>query len=155
MKKGFSILELLIILGIIAIMLTLTLPAFKKLYEVNRFKNQAALVEYLISKAKILAMSKTSNIGVCIKDNAILLNNLGYEFSNDPCHGTPLFKYSFQNTYTKVFSKGNIIFDPRGLSILSTGEICLYDSFLNKYYKFIVEKSAFSVEEGVGKCKGM
>lgn len=151
-EKGFSILEFLIVLGIIVILSTFAIPAWDRFMEINRFNNDIMAVEYSINRAKITAMSKTTNVGVCVKNDKILIYDVGFERGNNPCEGTLLFAVTPRGLNTKITGSGNIIFDPRGLSILVGGNVCVYNTELNSYYKIIISRGTQRVEKGSGQC---
>lgn len=152
MNKGFTLLEFLIVVAIIVILSTFAIPAWDRFIEINKYHNDIMAVEHTINRAKITAMSKTTNIGVCVETNRILINDVGFERGNNPCSGTLLFAVMPQGINTKITSSGSIIFDPRGLNITVGGHICVYNDELNSYYKIIISRGAQRVEKGSGSC---
>lgn len=156
MSKGFTLLEFLIVVAIIIILSTFAIPAWDKFMEINRYHNDVMAVEHTINRAKITAMSKTTNVGVCVVDNEprILIYDVGFGRGNNPCSGTFLFGIILRGLNTQITSNGNIIFDPRGLSIVENynSTICIYNTVLNSYYKIIISRGSQRVEKGSGSC---
>ena len=67
-KKGVSLLECLLVLSIIVILSTFTIPAWNRFFEINRYNNFIMAVESAITQAKIIAMEKSTNVGVCVSE---------------------------------------------------------------------------------------
>lgn len=155
MNRGFTLLEFLIVVAIIVILSSFAIPAWDKFIEINKYHNDIIALEHSINRAKITAMSKTTNVGVCIDTitNRILIYDVGFERGNEPCSGNLLFAVKLRSINTQIISNGDIIFDPRGLNIIG-GEniICINNTELNSYYKIIIMMGAQRVEKGIGSC---
>ena len=151
-KKGVSLLECLLVLSIIVILSTFAIPAWNRFFEINKYNNFIMAVENAITQAKIIAMEKSTNVGVCVSGNQILIYDTGYAGSDDPCTGTLLFTVTPESENISVSSSGTIIFDPRGLNILVGGNVCIHHNEFNTYYKIIVGRGHQRVEKGSGGC---
>lgn len=152
-SKGFSLLEFLVVLGIITILSTFAIPAWDRFMEINRFNKDVIATEYGINKARITAMARTTNVGVCTGNRQILVYDTGFERGNNPCRGTLLFTITLSGLSTTLTGSGTIIFDPRGLTTTwEGGSVCLRNAKLNNYYKITVERGTQRVEKGEGQC---
>lgn len=151
-KKGVSLLECLLVLSIIVILSAFAVPAWNRFFEINRYNNFIMAVENAITQAKIIAMEKSTNVGVCVSGNQILIYDTGYARSNNPCTGTLLFTVTPESENISISSAGKIIFDPRGLNIIVGGNVCIHHNEFNTYYKIIVGRGHQRVEKGSGKC---
>ena len=151
-KKGISLLEFLLVLSIIVILSTFAVPAWNRFFEINRYNNFIMTVENAINRAKIVAMEKSTNVGVCISDNQILIYDTGYARSTDPCTGTLLFTVTPESGNISISSAGTIIFDPRGLNIMVGGNVCIHHNKFNTYYKIIIGRGYQRIERGEGEC---
>jgi type IV fimbrial biogenesis protein FimT len=152
MEKGFTLIEFLIVVAIIVILSTFAIPAWDRFMEINRFNSDIMAVEYTINRAKITAMSKTTNVGICVDNNRILIYDVGFPRGSNPCSGTLLFASVPKGVNTRISSIGSVIFDPRGFDILLGGTICIYNTELNTYYRIIISRGAQRVEKGEGGC---
>lgn len=114
--------------------------------------------ESAIDRAKAVAMGKSTNVGICVSDNQILVYDTGYVRGDDPCTGTLLFAVTPESENISVSSSGKIIFDPRGLRIPVSGEddsegnVCIHHDKFNTYYKIIIGRGHQRVEKGEGEC---
>ena len=157
-KKGISLLEFLLVLSIIVILSTFAVPAWNRFFEINRYNNFIMAVENAITQAKIIAIEKSTNVGVCVSGNQVLIYDTGYARSNNPCAGTLLFTVTPESENISVSSSGTIIFDPRGLNIwagdeeMNEGNVCIHHNEFNTYYKIIVGRGHQRVEKGEGEC---
>jgi len=151
-KKGVSLLECLLVLSIIVILSTFAVPAWNRFFEINRYNNFIMAVENAITQAKIIAMEKSTNVGVCVSGNQILIYDTGYARSNNPCTGTLLFTVTPESENISISSSGTIIFDPRGLNIIVGGNVCIHHNEFNTYYRIIVGRGHQRVEKGSGGC---
>ena len=151
-KKGVNLLECLLVLSIIVILSAFAVPAWNRFFEINRYNNFIMAVENAITQAKIIAMEKSTNVGVCVSGNQILIYDTGYARSNNPCTGTLLFTVTPESENISISSSGTIIFDPRGLNILVGGNVCIHHNEFNTYYKIIVGRGHQRVEKGSGGC---
>ena len=151
-KKGVNLLECLLVLSIIVILSAFAVPAWNRFFEINRYNNFIMAVESAITQAKIIAMEKSTNVGVCVNGNQVLIYDTGYARSNNPCAGTLLFTVTPESENISISSSGTIIFDPRGLNILVGGNVCIHHNEFNTYYKIIVGRGHQRVEKGEGEC---
>ena len=151
-KKGVSLLECLLVLSIIVILSAFAVPAWNRFFEINRYNNFIMAVENAITQAKIIAMEKSTNVGVCVSGNQVLIYDTGYARSNNPCTGTLLFTVTPESENISISSSGTIIFDPRGLNIIVGGNVCIHHNEFNTYYKIIVGRGHQRVEKGSGGC---
>ncbi len=91
-KKGFSLLEVLLVISVLANIFLLTLNSYSKNYQSNRAKLQRENITALMEYSRTLAMSGSNDIEIYFEDNKILLKsgakqlkqeNLGANFTVD------------------------------------------------------------------------
>ncbi|WP_038056943.1 pilus assembly FimT family protein [Thermodesulfobacterium hydrogeniphilum] len=150
--SGITIVELFLVIAIMVIIASIAIPSLQRFFKINKYFNDVIKIEYSINKAKMMAMERTTNIGVCIENNELKLYDTGYERGNNPCIGTLIFVVKPEDKHTQIISNGTIIFDPRGLNISSGGNICIPNSNLNVYYRIIVGQGYLKTEKGEGTC---
>lgn len=159
--KGFTIVELLVVLAIIAIVVTVGILNFPKLYKLYKFSEYSYELENLVKFAKVKAMELTENMAICVDNNsrAIKIINLGSERSiscnvNTPCDDDlrpcVLAQLNIPENYINLdgWSTG---FDPRGFA-LRPGRVCI-DREREKYLKICISGfGAIRIERGNGGC---
>lgn len=154
-KRGFSTLEFLIVLGIIAILASLGFPAIRKLYRTYKFNSYAFELESLVKWAKITAVERSIGVSICKKDNSIVVYN--EDTSRNPsCSGEVLKTLVISDSWVTsdidvALGKSGLMFDPRGLVIFG-GNVCITDG--ENYFKVKLQsnKSAIITEAGSGGC---
>ena len=161
-KKGVSLLECFLVLSIIVILSTFTVPSIQKLYRTYKFNEYAFKLESLVRWAKITAIEKGINVSICVSERNILVYN--ETTSRDPsCSGNVLkvlkitddwidsnIKVSLNNIKVSL-NKAGLMFDPRGLAIFG-GNVCISDG--SRYYKVVLQsgRGAITIKSGEGGC---
>lgn len=74
-EKGFTLLELLIVLAIVAIFATLAAPAFDNLIVKNRVESQANLFVSSLALARSEALKSSTQTSLCTSSNGVSCNN--------------------------------------------------------------------------------
>lgn len=164
-NKGFTLVELILVLAIAGIMLSIAIPNLIKYRKDYIFNDYASQMEYLVKYGKIYAMEKTTNVAVCISSNNLLtLQNIGTSRSftlacnaSNECTGnnptTPCIiktmRIPSSDNYITLAGSG-ASFDPRGLAIL-TGYVCVaYDG---KHRKICINRTGVRTDkEKEGGC---
>lgn len=67
--QGFSLVELMVVLLVLGVLLTVTIPSFNTLYQNNRLYTQANDFHLSLSRARSEAMSRVQRITVCPSTN--------------------------------------------------------------------------------------
>jgi len=154
-KKGVSLLECLLVLSIIVILSTFTVPSIKKLYRTYKFNEYAFKLESLVRWAKITAIERSSSISICLDENEIKVYNEGSS-RNPSCSGNVLKVLKITDDWIDSnievsFNKAGLMFDPRGLAIFG-GNVCISDG--SRYYKVVLQsgRGAITIESGEGGC---
>jgi prepilin-type N-terminal cleavage/methylation domain-containing protein len=124
-SEGFSLLELMIVLGIVAIIVSFSMPQMNQFFRLMRYLDYASQTEYLAKYAKLYAMERTVNVGICFSSDQISLRDLGTSRSANVCTGgTVVRTIAIPAVYSYLsFSGNNASLDPRGLAI-TTGSLC-------------------------------
>lgn len=157
--KGFSIIEFLIVIGILAILASIGFPSIKKLYRVYKFNQYAFELENVVKWAKITAMEKSSGVSICLNGNEIRVYDEG-PLRNPSCsesENTKLLRIiRINDTWitpriSVALDRSGLMFDPRGLAIYG-GNICITDG--ERYFKAVLQsdRGAIRIEGGSGRC---
>lgn len=142
-RKGFTLIELLIVIGIIAILSTTAVIKFKEWYENYKFLEEVSKLEYVIRRAKVIALEESKHIKVRANGNNLIIEDCGFDYNYTSC--SPLFSYRFNYN---LESTRTVTFSPRGLAH-SFGSFCLSKEGMS--YKVIVNRAGIRVEKG-GTC---
>ena len=160
-QKGFTIVELLVVVAIIAIIITVGILNFPKLYKMYKFAEYSYAIENLVKLAKVKAMELTENVAICVDsdERSIKIVNLGSSRSircgvNDACSGSNrpcvITKLEIPETFINI-DGWNTGFDPRGF-VLRPGRVCI-DKEGEKYFKICISRfGAIRIDRGEGVC---
>lgn len=156
LNLGFSLVELLVIISIIGILASISIPYLRS-YQLNMiYEHYANSAEFLVRQAKMLAMTKNTNVGVCVdNERTILILDMSPERRSQYCIGTTLNTLSIEekdSAFVKVYGSGTA-FDPRGFAIFS-GNVCLRNLNRNTYFLICISRfGGIRTERGVGDCR--
>ncbi|GEM_PF-578157 len=147
--RGFSVVELLIAIAVIAILAAVAVPQIQKTYRIYKFNEYAYSMESVIKWARLTAMQKSINVGVCRQgNNRLEIKNMGSDRSNI-CNGEVLKQFNITDNFVSLHGSGSG-FDPRGFSI-SVGDICATGN--TRFHKALISRfGAIRVEKGSGGC---
>lgn len=149
-QKGFSLVELIIALTVIATMAAIAFPNLLKYRRDYIFNDYASQIEYLVKYGKIYAMEKTTNVGFCINttDKTFTVRDIGRSRGAGICSGSEIRRLPVAENYISLAGSGASI-DPRGVTIFS-GNVCV--SYNNRYFKVYLSKTSLRTENGSGEC---
>lgn len=153
--KGFTLVELLLVLAIAGIMLSIAIPNLIKYRKDYIFNDYASQIEYLVKYGKIYAMEKTTNVGFCVNTDTktFSIRNLGTNRNSDKCSGSEVRKITITENYITIAGYGALglgpTVDPRGLAIYK-GSVCISDG--NKYSRICISTTSVRTEHGTGGC---
>lgn len=149
-NKGFSIIELLVVMGIMTILVTVAVPSLNAYYRNYKYREYIYSMESLIRWSRLTAMERTANVGLCVDSTHKRLNivNMGAGRS-DACKGDTLNHLKIEDDFVSI--KGNgAAFDPRSFAIF-TGNVCITGD--TNYYKVVISRfGAIRIERGKGEC---
>ncbi len=148
-NKGFSFVELMVVIALISILSAIAVPQINKMYKTYKYIEYTSSMENLVRWAKITAMERSINVGLCIADNKTLrIVNMGTNRSNI-CTGSDLITLNIRDDFVFLHGSG-AAFDPRGFDIFN-GNVCLTNG--DSYYKvFISRFGAIRTQKGSGGC---
>lgn len=151
--KGFTLLELLIVIGVIAIAVAIALPSVMAYYRIYKFNEYAYSMENLVRWSKLTAMERSISVGLCVDNTAKTLTivNMGVN-RIAPCTGAALNTFRIEDDFVSL-EGSNPAFDPRGFAIFM-GNVCVSKNTNERYYKVLISKfGAMRIERGNGGCQ--
>jgi len=168
-EKGYTFLELLIIIALILIVLSVGIPMFVKFYKTYKFNKYGMELKNIVEWARAKALENKSYVWVCLEDTGYVdvCNGEGckisvYNMRN--CNGTKCVQGTLLKTLpindTWVTIKRStltpstyecFVFNPKGLAITS-GDLCITNG--KNYYKVIlqIDRGLITESAGSGEC---
>lgn len=135
-SKGFTLIEMLIAIGILSILAVVAVPSILKQYRTYKYNEYVAQVEYTIKWAKVEAMTRSTNIGICVENNGVTVYDIGSNRSGF-CTGTPLRRVESKDSFVQI-TGASVGFDSRGLGIMN-GSVQVRDSNTGRCVKFTIQ----------------
>jgi len=156
MRKGFTLIEIVVVTLLIITLASIGIPSLYKLYRTYKFSEYSFRLEALVKWARFAAMERSTNIGICVSNpHEVRVYDLGGERNNNICNGTLLKRLQANEDFISFFGRGaggrpGVAFDPRGFAIF-LGRICVTDG--QRYYKIAISRwGSYRIEKGEGTC---
>ncbi|WP_022855463.1 GspH/FimT family pseudopilin [Thermodesulfobacterium thermophilum] len=154
--SGYSLIELIAVISIIAILVSVAIPSMSKFIRYTKYQNYCNSLELLIKQAKILAMERSTNIGICVYDErTVKIVDMGTNRGAGACVGTTLRILQIEPGDTSFvrFAGSSASLDPRGFAIFN-GNVCVHNSEKNVYFLVCISRfGGIRVETGQGECR--
>lgn len=83
-RAGFSAPELIVVIAVVGLLFTMTIPFFLRYYQATAVKSASQQVIALLNQARGLAIQQNSTLGVCVH----LSSSTQMQFVLDGCGGT-------------------------------------------------------------------
>jgi prepilin-type N-terminal cleavage/methylation domain-containing protein len=151
---GFTVIEMLITLIIVGILSAIGVPSYLKLMKSYTLNQYAANMDYLVKYARVMAMEKTTNSGICVNSSTqLIIYNIGTNRGSGICTGTASMTLNIDSSHASGYnisingSGGS--YDPRGIAI-QLGNVCVTNG--SKYFKTVISRTGMRSEEGAGGC---
>lgn len=157
-QKGFTLVELLVAMGLMAALAAIAIPNMLRYYKDYKFNDYAAQMDYLVKYAKIYAMERTKNVGICVNstDKILTIRDIGISRGAGKCSGVEIKRMEVDNNdkgYIELAGDGAFglgpTIDPRGLAIYN-GSVCITNG--TKYSRVYIGKASIRTESGDGGC---
>lgn len=154
--SGYSLIELIAVITLIAILVSVAIPFMSRLIRYTKYQNYCNSLELLIKQAKILAMERSTNIGICVDDErTVRIVDMGTNRGAGACVGTTLRILQIEPGDTSFvrFAGSSASLDPRGFAIFN-GNACVHNSEKNVYFLVCISRfGGIRVETGQGGCR--
>ncbi len=157
-NKGFSIVEMLVVISIAGVLAGVAVTSYRDMVRKHKLIQYGSKMEYMVRYARIMAMERTSNIGVCVQNNSNLtIRDIGTDRAAGPCTGTTVKAMTITSEDVSgnsiTLAGSSVAFDPRGLSVCTQnvcGNACVTNNA--RYVKACVYQTGMRIEEGAGGC---
>lgn len=117
-KNGFTLSELLVILFIIGILLSISIPSLMSYYRTYKYNEYVVKVESTLKWARFRAIERGVNVGICLNNQALTAVDVG-RVRVITCNETAIMSVNIESSDQNFvrFEGVNlpIGFDPRGL----------------------------------------
>jgi prepilin-type N-terminal cleavage/methylation domain-containing protein len=155
-SRGFSIVELMMVAVVLGVLAVAGVPIYRNMISDTKVYQYGSGMEHLAKYAKIFAMEKTRNVGICVTSSQITLYDLGTTRSSTVCTGTQITYVHIPSQdvsrYGLGFQGTSVSVDPRGIVIYPGmgGSVCLTNA--RKYHKVSISRVGMRTSMGSGGC---
>lgn len=153
-KGGFTIVEAIVAAGIVAILASIGILTLYRYRHVYIFQQYSSELEISVRRAKILAMERSTNIGVCVSQNKVEIRDIGTQRGAGICSGNIVHTISVDPVDSGYisFQGSGFSFDPRGFAIFA-GNVCVQNTRGNNYFLICVSRfGGIRTQKGAGLC---
>ncbi len=157
MPYGYTLMELLMVFGILAIILTFASPYVLRMWQDYRFDERSVELESFVRSLKLEAVRKGHYVGFCLNNKTLLACDFGINPPTSPCSlllcPNPLRSLNISESYIYVLLRTSfgypIVFDPRGLATYM-GSVCIDKT--DRFFKVIINRVGVRSQRGFGGC---
>ncbi|MGO9611757.1 MAG: Tfp pilus assembly protein FimT/FimU [Dissulfurispiraceae bacterium] len=149
-RTGFSLMETVIVLAILAVAMTAVIPGLRAYYKQYTFNGYASEMAYLVKYGKVYATANTTNVGVCVSGTQLTIYDLGTSRGAGLCSGTSVKSMAIAagDSYVSLSGAGASV-DPRGLAI-TAGSVCV--AYSGSYSRVCIGTTGIRTDAGTGGC---
>ena len=162
--KGFTVIELLIVVAVIAIITSLALPSYRAIIEKRRLTSGAEQLAAFLSSVQLEAVKRSENITVSYQWTSENNWCVGFAAGTDPCDCTVIAKDSADckvGDAVRVFNQdsllhpevvqpmagdGSFVFDPARGIVYNNSDFSAYDS---ADFDLLSENGAYALSVGI------
>lgn len=119
-KRGFTLIEFLVAVAILAVILGIAAPGFYRYYRTYKYNEYVMQVESTIKWARMTAVERSRHVAVCVQGNSLVVYDNGVSRQLQ-CSGTVLRRVDIPGNFVQISAtSGGGSFDPRGLGVQSS-----------------------------------
>lgn len=153
LNRGFTLIEALVAAVIVAILATTGILLLHRYRHMYVFQQYASELEMNVRRAKILAMERSTNIGVCVSSNRVEIRDIGTQRGAGICSGNVISSINVSPSDDFIsFTGSGFSFDPRGFAIF-LGNVCIQNTKGNNFLLICVSRfGGIRTQKGTGPC---
>lgn len=132
-RSGFTLVEMLIVLVVLAILLLVAAPGFQALIRNNRMVSEVYALRAALNNARSEALSRRRDVTVCPIDASGTCDpgndwTLGFKsYVTDPNEPYSISSRQDVGVLVRFDGANQVVFDPRGTALSSTGSFSFCD----------------------------